>query len=93
MARPLRVYVPDAWYHVTARGNERRAIVRDDGNRDRFLTRLAAKTKRFGLNLYAYGLQNRFHLLVEPREVMRYDTILFPQLARHGAATSIPVLT
>ena len=28
MARPLRIYVPGAWYHVTARGNERRDIFR-----------------------------------------------------------------
>ena len=69
MARPLRVYVPGAWYHVTARGNERRAIVRDDSDRDGFLTRLAATTVRFRLNLYAYVLmQNHFHLLMEPSE-------------------------
>ena len=30
MARPLRVEIAGGWYHVTARGNERRAIFRDD---------------------------------------------------------------
>jgi len=30
MARPLRIEVAGACYHVTARGNERRAIFRDD---------------------------------------------------------------
>ena len=29
MSRSLRVLVADGWYHVTARGNERRAIFRD----------------------------------------------------------------
>ena len=29
MARPLRIERPGAWYHVTARGNERRTIYRD----------------------------------------------------------------
>jgi len=69
MARPLRIYVPGAWYHVTARGNERRDIVRDDSDREGFVTRLAAMTERFRLSLYAYVLmQNHFHLLVEPSE-------------------------
>jgi putative transposase len=46
MFRPLRIYVPGAWYHVTARGNECRDIVRDDSDREGFLTRLAAMTER-----------------------------------------------
>jgi REP element-mobilizing transposase RayT len=36
MARPLRIEVAGGWYHVTARGNERRHIFRDD--RDRQVT-------------------------------------------------------
>jgi REP element-mobilizing transposase RayT len=34
MARPLRIEYPGAWYHVTCRGNERRAIFRDDRGRE-----------------------------------------------------------
>lgn len=37
MSRPLRVEFSGAWYHVTARGNERRAIYRDDRDRERWL--------------------------------------------------------
>ena len=37
MTRPLRVELAGGWYHVTARGNERRAIYRDDTDRGRFL--------------------------------------------------------
>ena len=33
MSRALRLLVADGWYHVTARGNERRAIFRGDGDR------------------------------------------------------------
>ena len=40
MARPLRVVYPGAVYHVTARGNERKAIVRDDADRRRFVATL-----------------------------------------------------
>ena len=44
MARPLRVEMAGGWYHVTTRGNERRAIYRDDTDRGRFL-----ETAREGL--------------------------------------------
>ena len=37
MTRPLRVEMAGGGYHVTARGNERRAIYRDDTDRGRFL--------------------------------------------------------
>ena len=33
MARPLRIDQEDTFYHVLHRGNERRAIFRDDGDR------------------------------------------------------------
>lgn len=41
MARPLRIEVPDALYHVTARGNAQRDIFLDDEDRQQFLTVLA----------------------------------------------------
>ena len=34
MARALRIQQPGAWYHVTARGNERKDIFRDDPGRN-----------------------------------------------------------
>ena len=33
MGRPLRIDSADVLYHVTSRGNEGQAIVRDDGDR------------------------------------------------------------
>jgi REP element-mobilizing transposase RayT len=33
MARPLRIEVDGGWYHVTGRGNERRALFRDERDR------------------------------------------------------------
>jgi len=33
MIRPLRILFPGAYYHVTCRGNDRRAIYRDDRDR------------------------------------------------------------
>ena len=66
MARALRVEFPGAWYHVTARGNEPRAIFRSDLDRSRFLELLGEYTARFGLRLHAYAfMPNHYHLMVE----------------------------
>jgi putative transposase len=66
MARPLRLEFPGALYYVTARGNERKPIYRDDRDRRRFLERLAAVVHGYSLRLHAYVLmRNHYHLLVE----------------------------
>ena len=43
MARPLRIEYEGAFYHATARGNERKAIFKNDGDREKFLEYLATK--------------------------------------------------
>lgn len=62
MARPLRIEFPGAVYHVTARGNERKPIYRDDRDRTRFLDRLAVGVRRFELVVYAYVLMRNHYL-------------------------------
>jgi REP element-mobilizing transposase RayT len=37
MGRPLRIEYPDAFYHITARGNERQNIFKSNRDRERFL--------------------------------------------------------
>ena len=49
MSRPVRVEFADAVYHVTARGNERKAIYRDDADRQRFLETVEQAVERFGV--------------------------------------------
>src|SRR5947208_1198738 len=69
MARLLRLNREGAWYHVTARGNERRAIFRDDRDRVRFLELLPIWQGRFRIRLHAYVLMpNHYHLLVQTPE-------------------------
>jgi REP element-mobilizing transposase RayT len=54
---------------VTARGNERRAIFRDDQDRRHFLELLAELPERFGTRLHGWVLmENHFHLLMETPE-------------------------
>lgn len=66
MARRPRVEVPGALYHVIVRGNERKAIFRDDADREHYLSRLAHYRERFGFGLIAYCLMdNHVHLAIE----------------------------
>ena len=66
MARPLRIEYPGAYYHVTSRGNERKAIFRDESDRKKFLEILSASIEQFVVRLHAYVLMdNHYHLLVE----------------------------
>lgn len=69
MARPLRLQFPGALYHITARGNDRKAIYRADSDRKQFLFLLAHAIDRYVLILHAYVLMgNHYHLLLETRE-------------------------
>lgn len=66
MARPLRIEYPGACYHITARGNAKQAIFRDDADREILLRILGAAVKRFAWELHAYCLMgNHYHLLVQ----------------------------
>jgi len=68
MARPLRLELAGALYHVTARGNERKSIFLQDGEGDRtaFLEILGATCDRFNWICHAYCLMtNHYHVVLE----------------------------
>jgi putative transposase len=68
VARPVRCEFPGGWYHLTARGNERKDIFRDHRDREHFVDLLAELEGRFGLEVHAYVLLgNHYHLLVRMR--------------------------
>ena len=83
MARPLRIQYPDAVYHVTCRGNEKRDIFRDDADRNRFVQLLNQSVNIYTVKLHSYVLMtNHFHLLVETplanlSEFMRHFNIVY----------------
>jgi REP element-mobilizing transposase RayT len=65
MARPPRLEVSGALYHVTARGNERRAIFHDDTDREEYLARIAQCREKSRFQLLAYCLMtNHVHLVI-----------------------------
>ena len=70
MARPLRIEFPGAIYRVTARGNAREAIVRDDAERDLILDALGEVVTRFGWLCHADCLMgNHYHQFAKTRSV------------------------
>ena len=83
MARPLRIEYPHAHYHVTCRGNDRRRIFRDDGDRHAFLERLRKSLEIYEARLHCYVLMNNhFHIIAEtPKanlsEFMRHFNVAY----------------
>ena len=66
MARPLRIQYPGAVYHITSRGNEKKAVYKDDPDRENFLKTLQHVNKRYNWICHAYCLMNNhYHLLIE----------------------------
>jgi putative transposase len=69
MTRQLRIQYPDAFYHVTCRGNERKEIFRNKEDRDKFFQLLARSLDIFNVKLAAYAcMPNHFHLLIKTPE-------------------------
>lgn len=92
MSRPLRIEFPGAVYHVTARGDRREPIYRDDADRRAHLRILADGLDRFDAEVLAYCLMgNHFHLVLRTRagglsRLMRHLNGVYTQAfnRRHG---------
>ncbi len=66
MARPLRIIYENAFYHITARGNERRTIFVSDRDYRKFLTYLREALQKYGCILHAFALmRNHYHLILQ----------------------------
>src|SRR5687767_2263283 len=66
MPRLLRVDHPGLWHHLTARGNEQRAVFRDQRDREHFVGLLGDWVDRFEVRLHAYVvMDNHYHLLAQ----------------------------
>ena len=76
MARPLRVNVRGGWYHVTARGLERRQIFSSERDHEHFLELLEEMWKRYGVEVHAYALMgNHYHLLLRTPEANASEAV------------------
>ncbi|MBN2060282.1 MAG: transposase [Deltaproteobacteria bacterium] len=66
MARSLRISYPNAFYHITSRGNEQKAIFKSNRDREKFLEYLESATRRYDAIIHAYCLMdNHYHFLLE----------------------------
>jgi putative transposase len=66
MGRQLRIEYPGAYYHVTARGNERKDIFKSNRDREKFLEYLQSSVERYGAIIHVWCLMdNHYHLLLE----------------------------
>ena len=71
MARPLRVSYPGAFYHITARGNERKQIFSSDRDRQQFLSYLESAHMRYGALFHGYCL-----MAVSYTHLRAHETVL-----------------
>jgi len=61
--------VASGWYHVTARGIERRRILGEARECEHFLDLLEAMSERYAVEVHAYALMgNHYHLLIRTPE-------------------------
>jgi putative transposase len=66
VARPLRIEYKGAFYHITARGNERKRIFFGKGDYDKFKEYLLEAQDKYGYRLHCYVLMgNHYHLVIE----------------------------
>src|SRR5690606_180576 len=69
MARPLRIEYPNAYYHVTNRGEGRRAIFPNEEYFEVFLSGLSDACRRLNVEVHGYCLlKNEYHLLIKTPE-------------------------
>lgn len=62
MARPLRIEYEGAFYHVTARGNERRKIFFSGKDYAKFKDYLGEAKRKFGVVVHSYVLMTNHFL-------------------------------
>jgi putative transposase len=69
MARPLRIEYPNAYYHVSNRGEAGLTLFASDKYYQAFLAGLEEACDRFNVQVHAYCLlKNEYHLLVKTPE-------------------------
>jgi putative transposase len=64
MPRPLRIVYEGAFYHITARGNERKNIFLSRRDYEKFLSYLTDAVHKFRMVVHAFVLmKNHYHLI------------------------------
>lgn len=66
MARALRIEFEGAFYHITARGNERREIYKSRADYEKFKEYIKGAQEKYCFILHVYVfMTNHYHLIIE----------------------------
>lgn len=77
MPRQPRIHIPNGYYHLTVRGDNREPIFVDDFDRQNYLGFFKSCKEKFLFTCYAYVLMtNHVHLLLTPGEKATISTIM-----------------
>ena len=69
MARKPRVHYEGAFYHVTARGNNKSEVFRDEEDKQKYMDLVKKYGRKYAVTLHAYVLMdNHLHLLAQVAE-------------------------
>ncbi len=85
MARPIRIEYPDAYYHISSRGDGRKEIYREKDDYELFYEILASSVSKYQIIIYAFTLMsNHYHLIIMTplgnlASCMRYINGLYSQ--------------
>jgi putative transposase len=88
MARQLRINYPGAFYHITSRGNEQKAVFKSKRDREKFLEYLETATLRYNAVVHVYySMDNHYHILLETPsgnlpQIMRHINMVTPMVRR-----------
>ena len=78
MSRPLRITYPDAFYHITSRGNEQKAVFKSKRDWTKFLEYLESASERYSAVIHAYCMMdNHYHLLLENNQVFSRNVKIY----------------
>ena len=66
MPRFSRIFIDNACYHITTRGNQQQEVFRSNEDHEKHIHMLKKAKRKYGILLYAYCLMpNHIHLLIE----------------------------
>lgn len=75
MSRPLRIEIAGGVYHVIVRGNERKAVFRDDADRAKYLDGLSYYREKFSFQVLSANFTRSLPKAPEGEYVIiQYDT-------------------
>ena len=90
MSRTPRIYYQNAVYHVTIRGNNKQAVLRNEEDKNDFLKSLRKYRERFKFKLFGFVIMdNHVHLVIQTNgsinisRVMQAITLSYSQKFRH----------